>query len=422
MHVVVSPGQVGRAVARWYQGDAEPAPDGSGRTSMNGAAEGTNVRRSAMWLAALRPTGAAALHPSRRYRPVMNGRAPSDLRDLVERLTALAERRLQTAPAQRGGAGPGAPAGRSPARPRPRPGGLAGCAAGRAPGRADGRRQEHDLQHHRRSRPPARPGCSRPTTRVAVVLVHPDDHAAVAEGCPGRRAGRPAPLRRRRHHRARAGARRRARHRFGGARQPGAGRSPRGGRRPVLLRDHRHALRRPGAVGRAGPCPGTRPAAARSSSTGCRPTPRTGRTSWPTSGGCSPRPGSRDLLGSRAGRPAARPGGHRGRRPGSRRRPPGAGHHRPGHGRDRAPAGRPRGPDRAGHPGPDRLAGRAGRDPGPRRRRRRPRGHRCRGPAPGRRAVVRGGPGGPAPGARRRARSCARRRCGAGSRSSGRTR
>ena len=77
---------------------------------------------------------------------------------------------------------------------------------------------------------------------------------------------------------------------------------------------------------------------------------------------------------------------------------------------------------RARRPGADRLADRARREPRPDRRRRRARGDRRRGAAAHRRPRLRGGARRAAAGDRARARSCARRRCATGRRSSARTR
>ena len=106
---------------------------------------------------------------------------PSDLRDLVERLTVLAERRLQTTPRS------------EPALTRARQ--LADHLRGHVRVRAAsldaplvvllvgptgaGKSTIFNTIAGRVASPT---GVLRPTTRVAVVLVHPDDHDAVAEG------------------------------------------------------------------------------------------------------------------------------------------------------------------------------------------------------------------------------------------------
>ena len=106
-------------------------------------------------------------------------------------------------------------------------------------------------------------GVLRPTTRVAVILVHPDDQESLVDG-------------------ALAGvAPEQVRLVTDEAIEPGLvlidapdidslehaqsrpDRPARRGSRPVRLRDDRDALRGPGAVVRPGPCPGARPAAAR---------------------------------------------------------------------------------------------------------------------------------------------------------------
>ena len=106
---------------------------------------------------------------------------PSDLRDLVERLTVLAERRLQTTPRS------------EPSLTRARQ--LADHLRGHVRVRAAsldaplvvlllgptgaGKSTIFNTIAGRVASPT---GVLRPTTRVAVVLVHPDDHGAVAQG------------------------------------------------------------------------------------------------------------------------------------------------------------------------------------------------------------------------------------------------
>lgn len=111
----------------------------------------------------------------------MNGRAPTDLRELVERLTALAERRLQTTPRSEAAL----------ARARQLADHLRGHVRVRAasldaplvvllvgPTGAG----KSTIFNTIAGRAASQTGVLRPTTRVAVVLVHPDDHDAVTEG------------------------------------------------------------------------------------------------------------------------------------------------------------------------------------------------------------------------------------------------
>ena len=114
----------------------------------------------------------------------MIGTEPVELRALVERLDNLAARRLASRPRTRRGSRPRPPARRPPARPHQGPGRVAGRAARRAARWPDRCRQEHDLQHARRPRG-SPTGVLRPTTRVAVVLVHPDDRQALVDGAFG---------------------------------------------------------------------------------------------------------------------------------------------------------------------------------------------------------------------------------------------
>ena len=105
-------------------------------------------------------------------------------------------------------------------------------------------------------------GVLRPTTRSPVLVCAPGGRAAgspTAGSCPGW-PGRPARDRRdaarcswspRPRVPAGLAAARRARHRLGGGRQPGAGRAAARRRRPVALRHHRRPVRRRGAVGPA---------------------------------------------------------------------------------------------------------------------------------------------------------------------------
>lgn len=111
----------------------------------------------------------------------MIGRAPSDLRDMVERLTTLAERRLQASPRS------------EPAMARVRQ--LADHLRGHVRVRAAsldaplvvllvgptgaGKSTIFNTIAGRSASPT---GVLRPTTRVAVVLAHPDDHEALADG------------------------------------------------------------------------------------------------------------------------------------------------------------------------------------------------------------------------------------------------
>lgn len=111
----------------------------------------------------------------------MIGRASSDLRDLVERLTALAERRLQAAPRS------------DPALARARQ--LADHLRGHVRVRAASLDAplvvllvgptgagKSTIFNTIAGRPASQTGVLRPTTRVAVVLAHPDDHEALADG------------------------------------------------------------------------------------------------------------------------------------------------------------------------------------------------------------------------------------------------
>ena len=111
----------------------------------------------------------------------MIGAAPSDLRDLVERLTALSDRRLQTAPRS------------APAMTRARQ--LADHLRGHVRVRAASLDAplmvllvgptgagKSTIFNTIAGRPASPTGVLRPTTRVAVVLAHPDDHRALADG------------------------------------------------------------------------------------------------------------------------------------------------------------------------------------------------------------------------------------------------
>ena len=111
----------------------------------------------------------------------MIGRAPSDLRDLVERLTDLAERRLQATPRS------------DPALARARQ--LADHLRGHVRIRADSLDAplvvlllgptgagKSTIFNTIAGRAASQTGVLRPTTRVAVALVHPDDHRALADG------------------------------------------------------------------------------------------------------------------------------------------------------------------------------------------------------------------------------------------------
>jgi energy-coupling factor transporter ATP-binding protein EcfA2 len=111
----------------------------------------------------------------------MIGRAPSDLRDLVERLTGLAERRLHATPRS------------DPALVRARQ--LADHLRGHVRVRADSLDAplvvllvgptgagKSTIFNTIASRAASETGVLRPTTRVAVALVHPDDHRALADG------------------------------------------------------------------------------------------------------------------------------------------------------------------------------------------------------------------------------------------------
>ena len=220
----------------------------------------------------------------------MIGTEPVELRALVERLDDLAARRLASRPRT--------DAARARARQladllrghiRVRAASLDAPARRPAPW-PDRRRQEHDLQHDRR---PSRQSDRGPPT---------DD--------PGR--GRPRPSGRSggpRRGRVRRGAagqlrfvedgslergpgcRRRPGHRLDRACEPGARGPSRRGRGPVLLRDHRHALRGPGAMGgpvarrgaRSAPPRRREPDAARSRRPGRHP-----RRHPPAARGCRP--------------------------------------------------------------------------------------------------------------------------------------
>jgi energy-coupling factor transporter ATP-binding protein EcfA2 len=111
----------------------------------------------------------------------MTGPAPSDLRDLVERLTALAERRLQTMPRSEAAI----------ARARQLADHLRGHVRVRAasldaplvvllvgPTGAG----KSTIFNTIAGRAASQTGVLRPTTRVAVVLTHPGDHESLAEG------------------------------------------------------------------------------------------------------------------------------------------------------------------------------------------------------------------------------------------------
>jgi len=111
----------------------------------------------------------------------MIGRAPSDLRDLVERLTALAERRLASMPRTE----------TATARARQ----LADHVRGHVRVRAASLDAplvvllvgptgagKSTIFNTLAGRVASQTGVLRPTTRVAVVLAHPDDHAALRDG------------------------------------------------------------------------------------------------------------------------------------------------------------------------------------------------------------------------------------------------
>ena len=111
----------------------------------------------------------------------MIGREPSALRDLVERLTTLAERRLQATPRS------------EPAMARARQ--LADHLRGHVRVRAASLDApvvvllvgptgagKSTIFNTIAGRSASQTGVLRPTTRVAVVLAHPDDHGALADG------------------------------------------------------------------------------------------------------------------------------------------------------------------------------------------------------------------------------------------------
>ena len=111
----------------------------------------------------------------------MIGTEPVELRVLVERLESIAARRLASGPRSEAAVARARQLADLLRRAHSGPGGVVGRPARRPAPRADGRRQEHDLQHDRG--PSASPtGVLRPTTRVAVVLVHPDDRQRLIDG------------------------------------------------------------------------------------------------------------------------------------------------------------------------------------------------------------------------------------------------
>ena len=261
--------------------------------------------------------------------------ATSDLRALVERLEALSARRLALRSAQRGGrqlvlaSSPTTSAGTSGSAPplSTRPWSSFSLARP-APARAR-------IFNTIAGRAASSTGVLRPTTRVAVVLVHPDDQAALVDGA---LAGIPADQVRLVTDDAIApGPRpdRRTGHRLARARQSRPDRPSRRGGRPVRLRDDRDPLRRSGAVDRPGARARAGPAAAR------RGQPDAARRRRPSGGpgrrAAAVRRGwARRAAGATAATRRPRARGRARRRSGRRRRAARRGHHRAAARRDRA--------------------------------------------------------------------------------------